>query len=133
MMRNTAAAACGLVLLCGAVAACGSGQRESAAEAAAEEFLAALDRGDAAAACAALVPEIAEDLASSEGLPCEEALGAQGLQGGAIDEVAVWGERAQVRTDADVLFLTELADGWKVAAAGCRSQGERPYRCEVGG
>lgn len=132
-MRNAAAAACGLVLLCGVAAGCGTGQREAAAEAAAEDFLGALDRGDAAAACASLSPETAEELTASEGEACEEALGAQGLTGGPVGEVAVWGDRAQVRTDADVLFLAELDDGWKVVAAGCAPQGEKPYRCEVGG
>jgi hypothetical protein len=32
-----------------------------------------------------------------------------------------------------VLFLVELDEGWKVVAAGCVPQGERPYLCEVGG
>ncbi|MQM28754.1 hypothetical protein [Glycomyces albidus] len=119
--------------LCGAVAGCGTGQRESDAAAAADEFLTAIGEGDGAAACAVLAPEAQEDLAASEGQPCEEAVGAQQLSSEAVDDVDVWGDRAQVRAGADVLFLVELDDGWKVAAAGCSPQGDRPYECEVSG
>jgi hypothetical protein len=133
MVRNGTGLACGLVILCGVVAGCGTGQREAAASAAAEDFLAALERDDAAAACASFAPTTVEALVASQGQACEATLGSQGLTGGSVDEVDVWGDRAQVRTDADVLFLTELDGGWKVTAAGCRPQGEQPYRCEVGG
>lgn len=95
--------------------------------------MAALGEGDAAAACASLAPETLEALVASEGRECEASLGSLELPVGPVLGVAVWGDRAQVRTDADVLFLTEFAAGWKVAAAGCRSQGDRPYRCEVSG
>jgi hypothetical protein len=99
------------VVLCAVVAGCGTtAQREAGPSGVAEEFLAALEEGDTATACAALAPEALEALVA-----------------------AVWSDRAQVRTDADVLFLTEFATGWKVAAAGCRSQGDRPYQCEVSG
>ena len=93
----------------------------------------ALDRGDTVAACGSLAPETAEALVGSQGRACKESLGSQALSSGAVEEVVVWGDRAQVRTDADVLFLVELAEGWKVVAAGCRPQGEQPYLCEVGG
>jgi len=131
MLRTMLSTACGLVMLCGAVA-CGTDQRASEVSATAEEFLTAIARGDAAAACATLAPDTAEELVGSQGEPCAESLGSQELPSGAVSEVAVWGDRAQVRTETDVLFLVELEDGWKVVAAGCRPQGERPYSCEVG-
>lgn len=133
MVRNTTIVVCGFALLCGVLAGCGTGQREVAASAAAEAFLDALDRRDAAAACTALAPEATKSLTAAEGRSCEESLASQDLPGGAVEEVAVWGDRAQVRTDADVVFLAELDSGWKIVAAGCRPQGERPYLCEVGG
>jgi hypothetical protein len=133
MVRKTTGVACGFVLLCGTLAGCGAGQREAAASETAEDFLAALDRGDTAAACASLSPEAAEALAASEGRSCEASLSLQDLPGGAVEAVDVWGDRAQVRTDMDVLFLAELDSGWKIVAAGCRPQGERPYQCEVDG
>ncbi|MDN3243445.1 hypothetical protein [Glycomyces tritici] len=132
MLRKTLATACGLALLSGA-SACGIDQRESGASVAAAAFSDAVAGGDAAAACAALAPETAASVAASEGEPCEASLDVRALPSGAVDEVQVWGDRAQVRTGADVLFLVELEDGWKVVAAGCEPQGERPYRCEVGG
>ncbi|SDD38728.1 hypothetical protein [Glycomyces harbinensis] len=132
MVRETTGVAFGLVMLCGVSAGCGAGQRESEASAVAEDFTAALDGDDAAAACALLSPETAEALVASEGQACEASIGSLGLPGGAVAEVEVWGDRAQVSTDADVLFLVELGDGWKVAAAGCLPDGDRPYQCEVG-
>jgi hypothetical protein len=132
MLRKTLATMCGVVVLGGA-AACGTGQRESEASAVAEAFSTAITNGDAAAACAVLAPETVEAMAASEGAPCEESLKPEELPGGAVGEVQVWGDRAQVRTGDDVLFLVELEEGWKVVAAGCVPQGERPYLCEVGG
>lgn len=133
MVRNGIRVAAVLAIVGGAVTGCGTAQRATDASAAAEEFLTAIGDGDAAAACAVLAPEAAEDIAASEGAPCEEAIGSLNLTAGAVDEVDVWGDRAQVRTDADVLFMVELDDGWKVAAAGCSPQGDRPYECEVSG
>ena len=121
------------VVLCGLVAGCGTAEREAGPSGVAEEFLAALEEGDTATACAALAPETLEALVAAERQDCEASLGSQALPGGTVREVAVWGDRAQVRTDADVLFLTEFDTGWKVSAAGCRSQGDRPYQCEVSG
>lgn len=132
MFRATLATACGLVMLFGA-AGCGTGERESGAAAAAEAFSAAVGEGDAGAACEALAPETVAALVASEGAACEASLKPEELPSGAVGEVQVWGDRAQVRTDSDVLFLVELEDGWKVVAAGCEPQGERPYKCEVGG
>ena len=132
MLRKTLATACGLVVI-GGTAACGAGERGSGASAVAAEFSAAVESGDAAAACAVLAPETVEALVVSEGEACEASLKVEELPGGAVGEVQVWGDRAQVRTSGDVLFLVELEDGWKVVAAGCEAQGERPYRCEVGG
>ncbi|THV29508.1 hypothetical protein [Glycomyces paridis] len=130
MLRNGVGTALGVLLLC--AAGCGTSGRESGAEAAASDFLAAVDRGDGAAACAALAPDAAEGLASSEDLPCAEAFAKADVPGGAVESVEVWGDRAQVRTGADVLFLAELDGGWKVAAAECEARGDRPHECEVG-
>jgi hypothetical protein len=114
-------------------AGCGSAERESGPSSAAEAFSEAVAAGDAAAACASLAEETLESLTMSEDQDCEAALTALDLASGSVQEVEVWGDRAQVRTDADVLFLTEFTSGWKVTAAGCESQGERPYHCEVSG
>ncbi|PRY56273.1 hypothetical protein [Glycomyces artemisiae] len=116
-----------------AVAGCGAGQRGEEAGAAAEAFVAALAEGDGAAACGLLSPEAVEQVVSQEGKDCEAAVLALGLPAEASGTAEVWGDRAQVKTGSDVLFLAELEDGWKVVAAGCAPQGERPYECEVEG
>ncbi|WP_205327340.1 DUF6766 family protein [Glycomyces sp. YM15] len=66
-----------------------------------------------------------EAILASEGEPCEASLGSRELASGAVGEVQVWGDRALARTEDDLLFLVELEEGWKVATAGCRSQGGR--------
>jgi hypothetical protein len=38
-----------------------------------------------------------------------------------------------VKTRADTLFLTKVAGGWRVSAAGCTAREGRPYDCEVSG
>jgi hypothetical protein len=122
-----------LVVLCVLLAGCGTGQRERESMAAAREFLAAIDAGDTGAACAMIAPRTREDLEFSEKSSCEEALGGLELSGEAVHAAAVWSDRAQVHGDNDTLFLAQFADGWKISAAGCTPQGERPYECLLGG
>ncbi|MFB9660213.1 hypothetical protein ACFQS3_10640 [Glycomyces mayteni] len=124
--------ACGLAV-CWAASGCGTGQRGEDAEAAADAFVTALAEGDGAAACGLLSPEAAERLAAEDGEACGAAVLALGLPTEAVGTADVWGDRALVRTGGDTLFLAELAGGWKVVAAGCAPQGERPYECEVEG
>jgi hypothetical protein len=50
-----------------------------------------------------------------------------------VGRVEVWSDRAQVRAGTDTLFLTEVAGGWRVSAAGCTARPGRPYDCEVSG
>jgi hypothetical protein len=115
-------------------AGCGGGQRETEAGDAAGQFVAAVEQSDFAAACALLSPRAREQLAAGGTSSCEDALVATELPVSGITEVTVWGERAEARTDAGPLFLAELANGWKVVAAGCRSRGaDRPYSCVVRG
>jgi hypothetical protein len=123
----------GLAVLFVLLTGCGTGQRETEPLAAAGAFLAAIDRGEGAAACALLAPRTREELVASEKSSCEEAMGGLELPGGAAREAVVWADQAQVKADAGTLFLMEFADGWKVSAAGCTHRGERPYECTLGG
>jgi hypothetical protein len=50
-----------------------------------------------------------------------------------VTESKAYGSNAQVQMDQDTVFLTRSGDTWKVIAAGCTPQGERPYDCEVEG
>ncbi|MCE6999123.1 hypothetical protein LZG04_30600 [Saccharothrix sp. S26] len=89
----------------------------------AEEFTSAVAAGDSDRACDLLTEKAREDVECSS----------LDVPGGAVRSVEAWGDAAQVRTSDDVLFLRDVTSGWRVSGAGCRPQGERPYKCEVGG
>ena len=48
------------------------------------------------------------------------------------DGTYLWDVRL-VKLAGDTLFLTETSAGWRITAAVCRPQAERPYECEVDG
>jgi hypothetical protein len=114
------------------VAGCAGDAREDSAGQAAQRFTTAISSGDLAAACVMLAPLTRDDLLN-DAADCAEALGSEQLPASPVGEVSIWGDRAQVRTDTDVLFLAEFEDGWRVVAAGCQPRGELPYRCRVNG
>jgi hypothetical protein len=115
------------------VAGCSSGDREQEVSQRAESFLKAAAGGDTGTACSLLAPKTLEDLSTSEGSSCPEALPADRLRAGTVQSVQVWSDRAKVDTDGGSVFLAEFDNGWRVAAAGCTSRGESlPYRCVVG-
>ena len=120
-----------LVIAALLVTGCGSAQRE-AATATAAEFLTAVKDSDLATACGLLAPDTRE---SVEG-PCEG--GFPELSGGSVGGVVVgtvevWGDRAQAKSDAGVLFLVELDTGWRVSAAGCEPSVGDTYECTLAG
>jgi hypothetical protein len=119
-------------VLAAVLAGCATESGERDASAAAARFLAATGNGDAQAACSLLAPRVREDLATSQGQPCAEALPADRLRG-AVTGAQVWSDWARVSTDDGVVFLTEFDSGWLVTAAGCQPNGDAPYRCVVGG
>ena len=100
---------------------------------AATDWLAAAESDDAARLCALLTPAAAESAATG-GETCEQAVGDLDLPGGgSVGHVELWSDEAQVRAGTDTLFLVRLGDGWRVNAAGCTPQGDRPYDCDVEG
>jgi hypothetical protein len=104
---------------------------EPAVVAAADRFVGAVDRHDGAAACAMLT-EYARHDTETFGRNCPTQLA--GLPDpGAVQQVEVWGDTAQVRLAHGTLFLLQFPDGWRVSAAGCVPQEDAPYRCEVQG
>ncbi|MFD7658763.1 hypothetical protein ACFV4N_32715 [Actinosynnema sp. NPDC059797] len=104
------------------VGGCGSGA-EDLVRRAAEDFTSAVSAGDSARACDLLTDQARDDADCA----------ALDVAGGPVEQVEVWGDAARVRTAGDVLFLRELAVGWRISGAGCASRGDRPYECEVGG
>jgi hypothetical protein len=117
-----------LVLLSG----CSDGQLPAVQQVAAE-FTAALGSGDLRAGCGLLSPAARDALEYQDSQACEAALGQLALPGGDVVDAVDWGGEAQVHTTTDTLFLTRTGQGWRIAAAGCRSRGEAPYACKVQG
>jgi hypothetical protein len=131
-MRPRARLGCIAVVCVAVLASCTSQSAQQDAATAATQFLDAAGRGDTEAACALLTPRTREDLAASDGQPCEQSLQTDRL-GGVVTQADTWSDWAQVQTDDDVLFLTEFQSGWLISAAGCQPNGDAPYRCVVGG
>jgi len=122
-----------LVLAAGALlllAGC-SGLQHSGVERVATSF--EDQNGDPEARCDLLMSTTRAAVEQQEQAPCTEAIGDLPLQGGSVRSVQVWGDQAQVRLDGDTLFLAETSGGWRVSAAACSPQQDRPYDCEVEG
>lgn len=111
-------------------AGCGSAA-EGPVSAAARAWFDAVRTGDGDAACALLVPRAAETVESISGQGCAAGVSTLGLPSGGVRSVEVWSDRAEVRGNADTLFLVRLAAGWRVSAAGCQPRPGQPYDCQV--
>ena len=120
-------------MLAAALVGCSATPHESDVTGAARSFVAKLQAGDGAAACALLTDTARNSVPGATGQSCAEAITNVKEQGGAVEGVQVWGDAAQVRIGADVLFLRLSSGEWKVSAAGCKPQPKGPYECEVGG
>ncbi len=96
-------------------------------------FQAAVDRADAAGACALLTQQARGNLESASAEPCAQALPALDLPVGGVRSVEVWGGNAQVRLESGVLFLARFRAGWLVTGAGCQPRQDLPYDCAVQG
>ena len=119
------------------LAACGTSGRERDAAAVAERFHAALERGDAGAACAELSAETVSKLEQQDKKPCEKAILTLKLpKGGTAAVRRVEITSAYIRlTGGSADFLDEGPGGWRISAAGCKpgASSDQPYECEVEG
>lgn len=117
------------------VAGCSSvTDRGEAAAAVAVRMLTAVIEKDGAAACAALAPDTAAELEQSAAKPCAEAILDENLpRPGPVSASDVYGQWAQVRLSGDTVFLAVFPGGWRVVAAGCTAQRDRPYDCALQG
>ena len=126
--RNVAVA----ILAVGLLGGCGAPAGDPGTTA--EQFREALADGDGQSACQFLAPSTVEEIESTEGIPCADALPESSLEtSGDLVGSEAYGRNAQATFDDDVLFLTESGERWLVIAAGCTARGERPYDCEVKG
>jgi hypothetical protein len=121
------------VLLLALTGCAGQGNAENHnAESAAVAFAAAA-KSSPAAACDLLAPETRKELESTDG-PCAGSLPQQvDSAGGSVREVQVYGKDAIVHLSDDTVFLARFRDGWRVTAASCTPQGDRPYDCKIKG
>ena len=120
------------LLLAAALVLTGCGSASDGARDTALGFYDQLGR-EPARACELLAPGTIEELESTDG-PCEQSLPESDLPAAArARHVDVFGKRAMVELDADVMFLAHFDDGWRVVAAGCTPRPERPYDCSVKG
>jgi hypothetical protein len=118
-----------------ALTGCSSvGDRSDAASAVAVRMLQAVSAQDGATACGLLAPDTAAEVEQSADQPCAEAILDEDLpRPGTLTGAEVYGQQAQVRLSDDTVFLAAFPGGWRVTAAGCRPQGEKPYDCTVQG
>jgi hypothetical protein len=124
-------AACALLAVAGC-AGQGSVEDEPAAQTA-QRFARAV-ASDPAAACGLLAPRTRVELEGAGG-SCAEALPQRDLpeDAGSVREVKVYGKDAVAYLERDTVFLARFDDGWRVTAAGCSPNGDRPYDCDVEG
>ena len=128
-IRVAVTAALSAVVLAG----CSSGNEDDVTQVA-EQLHARLAEDDGLAACDLLADDVQEELAEAGGSSCAVAVAAAGIpDSGRVVDVHVYGTAAQVRYDDDVVFLAELDDGWRVTAAGCTPEADRPYDCTIQG
>jgi hypothetical protein len=131
--RSVRLLAVGALTLVGAVSASACADpRTAVVQAVTRSFATELASGDFASACALLTPATRERVERAGSCPAVLAQHPP-VETGAELTSQVWGDRAQVRTETDTLFLVETSAGWKVAAAGCQPRGEAPYDCQLEG
>lgn len=110
------------------------GPDTTAAAEVAVAFHQAVRDGNGNAACGLLAPATVEDLESTGGQPCPDAVLAQDLPDTRdVQGAQAFGRGAQVLMTGDVLFLAVFGDHWLVTAAGCTPRGDRPYDCTLKG
>jgi hypothetical protein len=124
-----------LLVLAVALAGCSPvGDRAESAESTAVGFLRDVAAGNGAAACALLAPNTVAELEQSDKKGCAEAIVGEDLpRPGTASGTSVYGQWAQVHLTDDTVFLAVFPGGWRVVAAGCTPQGDRPYDCTLQG
>lgn len=118
-----------------ALAGCaGQGSAEDAPAADTAERFTQTVTADTPAACALLAPQTRVELESGHG-PCDQSLPQSDVpdDAGKVREVKVYGKDAVAYLERDTVFLARFGEGWRVTAAGCTPNGDKPYECDVKG
>jgi hypothetical protein len=98
-----------------------------------EQVATAFATGAPSAQCTLLAPATLSALEVQEAAACGQSVGELAPSGGRVVHTEVWGDQAQVQLTDDTMFLTRTSTGWRVAAAGCRPNGDAPYQCRLEG
>jgi hypothetical protein len=132
--RGRYAAGLALCALLAPAGCAGQGSAEDAPAADTAERFARAVTTDTATACALLAPQTRVELEGEHG-PCIQSLPQSDVpdDAGTVREVKVYGKDAVAYLERDTVFLARFDDGWRVTAAGCTPNGDRPYDCDVRG
>jgi hypothetical protein len=127
---KTAAVALGALVL--ALSGCGrDGDRESV-RAVVDGFYAAVRDHQGDRACALLSADTRQALDEEESDSCAKAVDKLHLDDGRPGPVHVFAGEASVElVGGDTVFLGDTASGWRISAAGCRLQDNKPADCEL--
>jgi hypothetical protein len=108
-------------------AGCGAGPDQAAARAATERFLTAVEAHDGVQACAQWSPQTRAELEKQEQRECREAVTGLRLEPGSVTRVQVYVLNAMVElSSGEAAFLEEGPEGWRLSAAGCTAQRDKP-------
>ncbi len=123
----------GGLLIALAATGCAASPHRDVVAAIARSFVSAVERGDGATACRMLTDDAKQSASGAADVPCEKAITSVKEHGNVlVHGIQVWGDAAQVKVAADVLFLRRISGTWLVNAAGCTAQPKGPYDCTVG-
>jgi hypothetical protein len=123
-----------MVAALGGLTGCSSGGAQDRVATVAQSFQAAWTGRDGPALCALLAPQTRSEVVQSAGQPCAKAVLSEDLPDASkVRSSRVWGRSAQVQLRSDTVFLAKFPGGWKVTAAGCAAQPEKPYDCQIAG
>jgi hypothetical protein len=122
----------GMALLAASAAGCGTDSSAGDARQAVQGFYAGLERHNGSAACRELSDDTRSNLESQEKKPCEQAVLSLGLSASRVVSVRVFTTSAKADlAGGEAAFLDQTPQGWKISAAGCKPQHEKPYDCDL--
>jgi hypothetical protein len=115
------------------LAGCAANTERAEVQRVAVDFVTAVEDDNGQDACGLLTPEAEQSVSGATDVACSTAVLSIDESGSQVHHTQVWGDSAQVKLGSDTVFLRRLSTGWQVRAAGCRSQPDAAYDCDVEG
>lgn len=111
-------------------AGCGASPATGGVTRVAADFQRDVAAGDLAPACALLSAEVRSSFDGG----CPAALKQAKVPGvTGAPTTSVYGKNGLVRWRGEAVFVSRFPEGWRVVAAGCTAQHDKPYQCSVSG